>query len=105
MTAESLSDRALRLGAGSLLFALGIALVFTRMSGDWAKGVLLLVLLIPFLLTIGLLRMQLSTGDTPTALVSLLSGLAFLFAAASVLQFADILVSNPGPWTQTWSHW
>jgi hypothetical protein len=34
--------------------------------------------------------------------VSLLSGLAFLFAAASVLQFADILVSNPGPWTQTW---
>jgi hypothetical protein len=101
--AASLDDRDLRLGVGALLFAIGVVLVFVRMNaGDWGDFPLLVVVLVPFVASLSLLRAQPPAADAPAPLVSLLSGLAFLFGAISVAQLASLVTDHASNGTQTW---
>jgi hypothetical protein len=84
------SNRDLRLGAGLLLLAVGIALAQSRMAGDWSRGVLLLIALGAFAVSLALLFARPAAGNSPPPLTSLLSGLAFAYGALSVYRFAAI---------------
>lgn len=99
-----LSTGAGRLGTGSLLFAIGIVLAEDRMGGPWSKGVLLLVVLVPYLATVALVLAQAPAGNTPSPLTSLLCALAFAYGLLTVVRLGTIAVHSPGAHagTVTW---
>ncbi len=93
---SSLSARDSQLGAGLLLLAIGIGMVEVRMNATWSKGVLFVVVLVPFVVLLAMaLRSRTGVAEdadedgNPSALTSLLCALAFAYGGGGRVPLRD----------------